>query len=175
MSPSRIILCFVVLTLASGCTGGSGKDVESVKKVPRAEAIGMVNDYAARTAGLITPGSKLENPATSAPPCEGRGGELSETVYYAAGHYQVAVPADRHLPTLRRLREHWQQEGYRIKRDREFPDGTGDLIVQSPADEFDITVASTDPPTAFALSISSPCYQSDEPYQPAATPTSSPR
>jgi hypothetical protein len=109
-------------------------------------------------------------------PCEGRRGELSETVYFAYFNFQVVpIPEEQQLSTLRRLREHWQQQGYTVKRDRVFPDGrTGELAVENPADEYEIRVQGTDPPTAFAARVSSPCYKSDDPYQPVVTtsPTS---
>jgi hypothetical protein len=148
--------------------------MQSLKTVPRAEAKQIADDYANRTVAMIGGSVKLVNPGFVDPPCEGPGGKTTDTVYYAAGHYQIApIPEDQQLLTLRRLRGQWQQQGYTIKQDRVFPDGkTGELGVENPADEFEIHLESTEPPTAFALSISSPCYQSDEPWP--APPSGSP-
>ncbi len=136
--------------------------MDNVKKVPRSEAIKIVRDYADRTVEL-TGGRREDGDPADTAPCEGRRAELSDTVYYAYFIFQIApIPQDQQLPTLRRLREHWQQQGYTVKRDRAFPDGrTGELAVENPADEYEISLQGTDPPTAFAVRISSPCYQSD--------------
>lgn len=161
-------LCIAVLTVA-GCVNNPGDDeMQNLKTVPRAEAERMTDDHARRVVAMIGSGVKLNNPGHTTPPCDGAGGKTSDTVYYAAGHYQIApVQEDQQLPTLRRLREQWQQQGYTIKRDRVFPDGkTGELAVESPGDEFEIHLESTEPPIAFAVLISSPCYRSDEPWPP---------
>lgn len=167
------VLCVIAL-MTTGCIG-EGDKVKDLPKVPRTEALRMVDDYANRTVALLGGEAKLENPGSAMPPCEGPDGETTETVYYAAGHYQIApVPEELQLATLRRLRDQFRQQGYTIKRDRVFPDGkTGELAVISPTDEFEIHLESTDPPTAFALMVSSPCYQFDETVWPGEqSPTS---
>jgi hypothetical protein len=148
--------------------------MQNLKTVPRAEAKQIADDYADRTVAMIGGDAKLVEPEHATPPCEGPGGNTNDTVYYAAGHYQIApIPEDQQLPTLQRLREQWQRQGYTIKGDRVFSNGRrGELKVMNPADEFEIVVITTEPPTAFALSISSPCYQSDEPWP--APPSGSP-
>jgi hypothetical protein len=165
MSRSRIAMCLVALGLLGGCTGGGGNNVDNVKTVPRTEAMTIARDYAERvvtvTGGEL--GAADREPHTA--PCEGRRGELSETIYYAFFNFNIApIPAERQLPTLQRLREHWQQQGYTIKRERELSGGSrGEVAVENPADEYEIRVISTEPPTAFAVRVSSPCYQSNEP------------
>jgi hypothetical protein len=68
------------------------------------------------------------------------------------------------LPTLARLRDQWKQQGYTVTDDRTFPDGkSGTVVVRSPGDDVRIRVESSSPPVAFALMISTPCYESDEP------------
>lgn len=140
--------------------------MQNLKEVLRDDAMRMADDHANRVVSMIGGGVKLENPKTGTVPCEGPGSRTEETVYYAAGHYQIApIPEDQQLSTLRRLREQWQQQGYTITQDRVFPDGkTGELVVRNSVDEFEIAVITTEPPTAFALSISSPCYRSHEPW-----------
>jgi hypothetical protein len=165
MSHRGVALCLVGLGLLGGCTGGGGNNVDIVKTVARTEAMTIARDYAERVVALT--GGEL-GPADREPhtaPCEGRRGELSETNYYAFFNFNIApIPQEQQLPTLQRLREHWQQQGYTIKRDRVFPDGrTGELAVENPADEHEIRLEGTEPPTAFAVRVSSPCYQSDEP------------
>jgi pimeloyl-ACP methyl ester carboxylesterase len=168
MRPIPIIGYFIVLVMLGGCTGGGGNDVDIIKQVSPAEATRIAYEYADRVVAL-TGGER--GPANREPhtgPCEGRRGEFSERVYYAYFNFHVApIPEDQQLPTLRRLREHWQQQGYTIKRDRVFPDSrTGELAVENPADGYEVSLEGTEPPTAFAVSVSSPCYQPDEPYAP---------
>jgi len=175
MRPKRLLrrclepvaACVVVLGIA-GCVvdPGEEKAMQNLKAMSRADARQMTDDYAGRTVAMIGGGVDLVEPETGTVPCEDPGGKTSETVYFAAGHYQIApIPGDQQLSTLRRLRAHWQQQGYTIKKDRVFSEGRrGELVVENPSDEFEIRLVTTEPPTAFALSISSPCYHSDEPW-----------
>jgi hypothetical protein len=151
--------------------------VDDVKKVHPAEAIRKARGYADEVLALAGGDKDRADPADGTTPCEGRRGELSETVYYAWVGVTVApVPEEQQLPTLRRLREHWQQQGYTITTDRVFSAGRrGEVDMENPADEFQVSVISTEPPTAFAVRISSPCYESDQPYHPVAPTTSTPR
>lgn len=142
--------------------------MDDVKKVPPTEAIQKAHDHADDVLALARGDRERAELADGTTPCEGRRGELSGTVYYAWVGVTVApVPVEQQLSTLRRLREHWRQQGYTIKRDRVFPNGkTGELAVENPADEYKISLESTDPPTALAVRIASPCYQDDDPFSP---------
>jgi hypothetical protein len=139
--------------------------VDNVKTVPRTEAMEIARDYGERVLALTGGDGRPADREPYTAPCEGRRGELSETVYLAYFFFQAApIRQEQQLPTLRRLREHWQQQGYTIKRDRVFPDGkTGELAVENTDDEYEISLEGTEPPNAFAVRIFSPCYQSDEP------------
>jgi hypothetical protein len=138
--------------------------VTDVKAVPHAETIRMVNDYADLTVALIGGERKQDDHQTTVTACENRRGEFSETVYYVFLNIQVLLPEEQHLAALQRMRERWRQVSYTIKSDRPLSGGTrGEIIVQNPADEFEIAVTSTVPPAGFAVSVESPCLQSDEP------------
>lgn len=167
------VLCLTALSLVGGCSSERGGNVEDVPRVPRAEAIRTVNDYAIRTETLTGAKRTTTDRQVHTTSCKGRQGEYPETVYYANLNLQIApIPEDQQLPTLRRLRDHWQKEGYTIKQDRVFPDGrTGELAVENPADGFEISLVSTEPPNAFAVTISSPCYYSDESGPPLSPTT----
>jgi hypothetical protein len=153
--------CAVLLTLA-GCSDPTGKD-NTMKTIPEADAISQVNQYAQKVADLIG-NTRLEDPAVSGAACEGKAGEFSEDVYYVQGSYTVPLPNEQHIATLGRLRDQWRKEGYTVKDDRTFPDqNRGILVVNSPADGYTVWIQSTKPPTALALIIHTPCYQSPTP------------
>lgn len=167
------VLCLVTMYGLMGCVDDSGGSVEDLPRMSRAEAMRKADEYANRTVALIGGGVRLDDPATGTPPCNDPNGMLSETVYHASGHYNIApIPEDQQLATLRRLRDLFRQQGFTIKHDRVLPDGkTGELTVANPADDFEISLISTEPAIAFAVTISSPCYYSDEPDPPAASGT----
>jgi hypothetical protein len=160
--PSRVltVLC-AALIVATGCVS---KKEEDVKQVSHADARTLVETYAQQVATTI--GNDQDNDLEVLPnPCDGKRGELSDTVYSMTGHAQIPVPEAEQLPTLARLRDQWTQQGYTITEDRTFPDGTrGTLVARTPTDDVRIRVQSTNPAVAFALMISTPCYQSDEPH-----------
>lgn len=158
-----LMMLLACLGLAGGLTacGDKGDDVQTV---PQAETTRTVNLYAARTVTVMGDSRELANPRTNVAPCSGKRGELAGNVYTVQGNYQVFVPEQEHLTTLRRLSDQWRSQGYTITNERTFPDGKGgEVTAINPADRFSITVTSGQPAIAFALIVSSPCYRSTEP------------
>jgi hypothetical protein len=152
--------CALLLTL-TGCSARPGKD-DNVKTLPEPEAISQVNQYGKKVADLAG-AAELKNPTASGAACEGKVGEFSNDVYYVLGTYQLPVPQDKHVATLSRLRDQWRQQGYTVKDDRISGEtNTGVLTVQDPEGNT-INVESTNPPTALALFINTPCYKSPTP------------
>jgi hypothetical protein len=81
----------------------------------------------------------------------------------------MPLPAARHPATLAQLRDSWAAQGYKIKSFRMFSDIEGVVVAENPADEVEVAVTSTVPPTAVAVLVLSACYR-----PPAASPGSSP-
>ncbi|MDG4791223.1 hypothetical protein O7626_35905 [Micromonospora sp. WMMD1102] len=146
--------------LLAGC--GSGRNGDDMREVNQADASELVEGYGRQVFGAVHAPAQGLDPIPN--PCDGSFGEVSGTVYSMVGHGQIPVPAAEQVGTLARLRDHWQRHGYSVEEDRVFPDGrTGTVAVRNPVDGVRIRVTSTEPPTMFALMISTPCYRSDEP------------
>lgn len=154
-----VVACALLLAL-TGCSILIGKEDDmEIRTVP--DASDQVNHLAQQVADLVGD-TKLEEASTNDAPCSGRWGELAEDIFYILGTYQVPLPHEEHIPTLARLRDHWQQQGYTIRDHRTFShDNTGSLAVTTP-DGYKIRLMSTVPPTALALFVSTPCYKSPE-------------
>lgn len=112
-------------------------------------------------------GGRLENPFTNVVPCTGKRGESGgkDVVSIGAG-WQIPLPTAQHSPTATKLRTAWKQAGWTIKVDMD-NGGKIRLDARTP-DDYDVMLASTTPPTAVSLQLSSPCFR------PAATDGQSP-
>jgi hypothetical protein len=163
MNPvGRLLLVPVsVLLAATGCSGDSDKmEDRPLQTMREADVVQLVKAYADSTAATL--GGRLENWSTVSMPCQGAGGDLTtDGRWTLSGHAQIRVPEDRHAVTLRRLRDLWTGQGYRITEFRTFPPDNrqGRLIGSNPADGVSISLQSTTPPQAFAVLILTPCYK----------------
>jgi hypothetical protein len=156
------ILAAVTLT---ACTTITGANVDTKTE---ADATTAVQQYADQVADVA--GSSLIDPATTASPCTGTGtgtgtgklGEADRDVFTMQGAYQIALPVEKHIDTISRLRDMWKANGYSITDDRTVGGNRG-VIAAKTGDGFSFTVQSTTPPTMVAVLVHSPCYKSPTP------------
>ncbi|MEU4715262.1 hypothetical protein AB0F73_16605 [Micromonospora purpureochromogenes] len=159
------VLVALVLTTASGCTPNKEKEdkkASDMQTASEADITRRVNEYAGQVAAAT--GSTLANPATSSAPCEGRRGEMDESIRTVQGVYNIPVAPDKHLETLARLRDQWRAQGWTITEDRTFPNGNeGTITAKTTPDSYSLTVSGTKEPTALLLLVHSACYKSTDP------------
>ncbi|HWG99303.1 MAG TPA: hypothetical protein VNV66_08280 [Pilimelia sp.] len=135
-----------------------------------AEAVQMVRMHAERIAE--TARSTLNNWNVVSAPCEGRNGEVAEDGRWnLSGHAQIPVPESAQITTLQLIRERWQEQGYEITRFRSFgPEGRhGSLSAREPRNGVSITLSTTTPPQALAVTLLTPCYARAPGEDPANT------
>ncbi|WP_158009754.1 hypothetical protein [Carbonactinospora thermoautotrophica] len=151
-----VVTCIVAALTCGGC--GSTKD-EPMRVMAEDEATRIAEQHAQAVIKVIAPAQKPDPGGSGSAPCEGRGGEIAKDGRYYVQHiYQVPVSPDRQIATLERLRDHWRQAGYEIQRFRVFPDGKGgEVAARNAQDGYQISVETTDPPTAVSLAVYSPC------------------
>ncbi|GAA3384687.1 hypothetical protein [Cryptosporangium minutisporangium] len=110
----------------------------------------------------IAPTGKFTKVGVSEIWCEDPQGNASEEGPYSIrGVYQVFLPADQHRSVLTRLGQEWKAAGWTDVTYSTFgAEGVkANLKGTRPSDEVTVTLTSGDPPIAFALGISTPCYE----------------
>ncbi|HYN95506.1 MAG TPA: hypothetical protein VES42_16790 [Pilimelia sp.] len=148
----------------AGCTGGPAppeKEGANVDTVVESETRRQVEQRAGQIASLV--GEDLKVIGVTSVPCTGKAGESSDASYWTGGTYQLFLPARQHAGTLARLREQWLRDGYTIGTYQTADDGRADKLEATAPDRFTVSVTSTTPPTALALSVTSPCRLSPTP------------
>lgn len=136
-----------------------GLDKEKPLRVmAEAEATRIADEYAQATIKAIGTVIKSEQTDSGPAPCEGRGGEVAKDGRYYIQHlYLVTVPAGQDVPTLERLRTHWQRSGYEVTQFRTFPSGGGEAAARNGQDGYQMHITSTDTPAILSLAVYSPC------------------
>jgi hypothetical protein len=138
------VLILAGLAVVSACTA---KDADIETQDP-AIAKQIVDQYAKAT--LTYSGqSQFSQSDIGSMPCEGRRGELSDTIYTMIGTYQLLVPASEQPALLNRVRDAWQAQGYTITAQRTYPsNGGGEVNATDPNDGVLFSL-SLDPPMRF--------------------------
>ena len=153
--------------LLAGCSGGgdadSGnapKENPTVQVKTQADATQLVKALAGTVATAV--GSPLEKWNTTPAPCDNAAGVTAVNgAWSLSGVGTVAVTPAEQVPTLTRLRDKWQHQGYQIDEFRTFPPDNkqGTLSAHVPPDDLTISLQSTAPGTALEIIIATPCYQ----------------
>lgn len=129
--------------------------------VPVGDAERVVREYADRTVALLgnaTVGTPAGRPDWQ--PCDHDGSPRS---YHAIAIAQLRIPAGQSATTLRRVRERWCDQGYRITAERTFADGRGDLSAVNPSDGYSLSLSAGEHDTILVLMVGSPCLRSPVP------------
>lgn len=109
-------------------------------------------------------GGAVPNPNTvriGPVPCPGRYTDFApDGAFYVSGGWQLDLAPDRQIATLRAIRDRWLAKGFRVEY-REFDDNTrASVQMEDPGTGFELSVASTLPPTAVAIRVLSVCVHS---------------
>lgn len=137
---------------AGGCTA---PDTPPAPVAAEADLRARVNTYAADLAAVA--GADLKTIGVSLVPCDGRRGDVSDTVNVIAGHYQVFIPQHRHAAVITQIKQRWSDGGLTIVKERALPNGPS--IRARSTDDYILELDVTQPPEALALGVSSPCFQ----------------
>jgi hypothetical protein len=156
---ARRILSATALTLALAVAGCStGDDVQTKTEAEAGAAVRQFADQVATTIGGVT----FDTANTVPSPCEGGFGETNREIFTMQGSYQWALPTDRQLDTIARVRESWRASGYEITEERKLSEDRGAVNAKTP-DGFNLYLFSTTPPTGMGVVVTSPCYRSPTP------------
>lgn len=157
MSRRPLAAATLAMVLAAAGCDGSGtpkrKDTDLLVKT-QADAEQLVKTLADAVAQDV--GSPLEKWKTQPAPCTDAPGPWN-----LSGVANVAVAPGDQVATLTRLRDAWTRQGYEITQFHLVPPDNkeGRLSARIPADQLTVTLQSTAPRTAFAIIITTPCYQ----------------
>lgn len=165
MTRPKALICGVLLPLLalgttatmSACSDKGDKDVQTM---PQEQARRQVTQYAERVRTIVA-ADTFSQANANVTPCEGKGGELSDTesVYYIQGIYQLLIPAEDQEQALSRVQQQLQTDGLTIKTQRSFGPGKGGEVGAVSTDGYTVRLTSGQPP-AMQLLVSSPCYRS---------------
>ncbi len=146
---SRVTGMLVLVLLAVTACGGQ----TSPPTRTQANASRVVRSYADVTAASVGAPIQTWQTATSACPASG---EFSMT-----GTGSITLPTSEQYPDIARFRDLWVLMDFKITEFRADPpdNRTGNVEARNPADGITITVTSTQPPPAFTLRVSTPCYR----------------
>jgi len=104
---------------------------------------------------------KVSDSPTTQSKCEGRMGEFAQDGrFFVRGYYNVRLPAGaQQKEAAENLRNQFKKQGYEITEFYVRQDGSTDLQVRNPADDFQISVLATgsDTPWPLALWVTTPC------------------
>ncbi|MEH0973324.1 hypothetical protein V6U77_19570 [Micromonospora sp. CPCC 205546] len=152
-----------VLLLSTACAGGDSGSSTGKDDPLQTKAIAEVSALAEARARAVatTAGVGLDDWRTNTSPCQGRRGEIADDGRWTlSGFAGLPVPPADQIPTLRRIRDMWQQQGYEVTEDRTFADGTrGALSMRDPDTGITISLTTTASRDRVALILASDCYR----------------
>ena len=159
----RKIAILLAVLLVAGC----GEEESTVEAKPRAEVETTV--HAQADAVATAAGAKLEGYQANSAPCDTPDGNIADDGRWnLTGFAAIPLAADRHVATLKAIKERWQADGWQISDDRTLPDGVrGSLSGVAPGSGLSVSVTSSDPPKQLALIVASPCYRPVDGEDPA--------
>jgi hypothetical protein len=165
------IVAAAALFTISACTSNStpsdrvsSSTTSSTRDIPlqtkrQADVVAVLKTYGDTIAATV--GAPLENWDTVAAPCgNADGSTATDGRFDMTGNANISVPAAQHITQLTKLRDQWKQQGYELTEFRTFPpeNQQGRSSARNPTDGVTISVQSTQPATAFAVLIATPCY-----------------
>lgn len=109
---------------------------------------------AALGGGTPNPGTVRIGPV----PCQDAGSEIAKDgSFYVSGGWQIPLASDLQVSALRAIRDSWQARGYKVIVYQEVDGGRSRLEGEDPKTGHSFSVISTNPPTAVAVRVLTPC------------------
>ncbi|WP_285684697.1 hypothetical protein [Actinoplanes sp. NBRC 103695] len=140
----RRLMVLLAVLLVAGCQ----KEGTTVEVKSRAEVETVIRAQAGELPGEVD-GLRLNSA-----PC-GNGDTWNLT-----GIGAIPLAAEKHVATLRAVKERWQADGWQIDDDRTLPDGVrGSLSGVTPDGALTVSLTSSQPPRQLAVIIASRCYR----------------
>lgn len=124
------------------------------------QASQLVRAYATGIATTVGADARDTEKGVNVLACENDRGEFADDGrFYIHGVWQIPLPAGEQAATLARLHDGWAAQGLQITKFEMYGRDEGVVMAENPLDGAQLTVTSTEPPTAVAVVILSACYR----------------
>jgi hypothetical protein len=121
------------------------------------DAKALVDRYAKQIIAEL--GAEPARTALNVAACRGKNDEVAaDGRFDIQANYQIPLTEGTHRATLGRLRDEWVKQGYELNDNRTFKEDEITVDVRNPTDGIQISLTSTRPATAVAVTIITPCY-----------------
>ena len=150
MSRLRPLALLLAPALALAGCGGGGSDLPVL---PQDAVRTQVEQYAGITlaaSGVATFSESAAN-VTGCPRDNGRGLSDPDEEYYVQGIYRLPVSAGQEAPTLEKIRDEWQRNGYKLA-----SVASSTELSAATSDNYRLDLTADQ---GLRLSIASPCYR----------------